>query len=403
MLPRIFALTWFSYAGYYLCRKNLSVLMPFLSSSYGYTNDYFANVIFIYSLAYAIGQLVAGHLSDRFGPRLVVSAGMFTSALATLTMGLTPHFIPLQALNGLAQACGWSGLVKIMACWLPPHRRGIVMAWWGTNYVIGGFAATIFATYAASGPFLSSLGWKRGAFAPAALLFLIAILFAVFVRNSPTQPQSPPPASFSVPLLRDPLAAWISPPLLAITAMYFCVKLTRYVFLFWLPLYMTQRLHYDAATAGYSSSVFELVGFLGVLLAGYVSDLWLGGRRFPVGAVMMAGLGLACFFYPALSAAGPFFNLLGVSLIGMLTYGPDILMSGAGVQDIVPQQHTASAAGFVNGIGSLGQLLSPYFVSSVVAYAGWDRLFFCLLAVSWTGALFLATQWTRPSLRLQTA
>ncbi len=168
---------------------------------------------------------------------------------------------------------------------------------------------------------------------------------------------------------------------------------------------MTQRLGYDPATAGYSSSIYELVGFTGVLLAGYVSDYWMGGRRFPVGAVMMFGLGFACLVYPALSIAGPMVNLVGVALIGILTYGADILMCGAAVQDIVSQQHTASAAGFVNGVGSVGQLASPLVVSWITVHSGWDRLFLCLVAVAWTGGLLLATQWARPPLqvRLQTA
>ncbi len=189
---RIFALTLLSYAGYYLCRKNLSVLMPFLSKEYGLSNDYWANVIFLYSIAYAAGQIISGRLADRWGARVVVSAGMIVSALATGAMGWSTHFVALQAVNGLAQACGWSGLVKIMGYWFEAHRRGVVMAWWGTNYVIGGFVATIFATYAASGPVLASLGWRRGVWAPALLLLLLGIVFAVFVRNGPAAIQEAP-------------------------------------------------------------------------------------------------------------------------------------------------------------------------------------------------------------------
>src|SRR5260370_7350371 len=125
--------------------------------------------------------------------------------------------------------------------------------------------------------------------------------------------------------------------------------------------------------------MYELVGFTGVLLGGYISDYWMGGRRFPVGAVMMFGLGFACLVYPALSIAGPMVNLVGVALIGILTYGADILMCGAAVQDIVSQQHTASAAGFVNGVGSVGQLASPLVVSWITVHSGCDRLFLFLV------------------------
>ena len=38
-----------------------------------------------------------------------------------------------------------------------------------------------------------------------------------------------------------------------IAGAYFCLKLTRYAFLFWLPVYLTERLGLSAADAGYSS------------------------------------------------------------------------------------------------------------------------------------------------------
>ena len=45
------------------------------------------------------------------------------------------------------------------------------MAWWGTSYVLGGFLATVFATFAATQVFLlPSMGWRRGFLFPAIVL-----------------------------------------------------------------------------------------------------------------------------------------------------------------------------------------------------------------------------------------
>jgi sugar phosphate permease len=70
---RIFAVTWLAYAGFYLCRKNLSVTMPLLSEDLGYSNLQLANIFFGYSLLYALGQFGFGVLADRFGSRLIVT------------------------------------------------------------------------------------------------------------------------------------------------------------------------------------------------------------------------------------------------------------------------------------------------------------------------------------------
>ncbi len=186
---RIFAVTWLTYAGFYLCRKNFAVAMPVLAEELGSTKLDFATVIFVYSLFYAGGQFANALLSDRFGARLVVGIGMMVSAASTFVMGFAGTlmaFTLLAPFNGLGQSAGWSGLIKTMASWFRPRERGIVMGWWGTSFVLGGSFATIFATFwIANEWFLASAGWRRLFFFPAVALAAIAVLFLIFVRNRP--------------------------------------------------------------------------------------------------------------------------------------------------------------------------------------------------------------------------
>lgn len=373
-------------------------MMPLLSRDEGFSTAAFASALSIYSAFYCLGQFSSGMLSDRVGPRRVVTLGMVVSALATAAMAWLPAPLPitvLQAINGFAQACGWPGLLKIMTCWFSGQSRGVVLAWWGTNYVIGGFLATIFATSAGTGTILAAMGWRRAAIAPAIVLLVVAIVFWFLVRESPEgqadEGSTTPPPSPAISGLSEVVA---NPAILTISAMYFSVKLVRYVLLFWLPLYMTQRLSYGADEAGYTSSVFELAGFGGVLLAGYLSDRWMGGRRFPVGALLMFGLSMACFLHPALSSSGRLANIIGIAVIGALTFGPDVLMAGAGTVDVVRKEVAATAAGFVNGVGTLGQIVSPWLASYVAERFGWDRVFQSMSAFALVGGLLLATQWS---------
>ena len=64
---RIFAVTWLSYAGFYICRKNFSVVMPILTDEFGFTKTDLALILTGYSLIYMLGQIVNGLLCDRFG------------------------------------------------------------------------------------------------------------------------------------------------------------------------------------------------------------------------------------------------------------------------------------------------------------------------------------------------
>ena len=82
-----FGITWITYAGFYFCRKNLSIALPLLAGVSGMGSVRLANIVFGYSLLYAVGQFGFGFLSDRIGPRRVVGAGLLTIIAANLAMG----------------------------------------------------------------------------------------------------------------------------------------------------------------------------------------------------------------------------------------------------------------------------------------------------------------------------
>lgn len=373
-------LTWVAYCGFYLCRKNFSVLMPYLKSEQGYSSQTLADVLFAYSIAYALGQFVTGALSDRWGARLVVPAGALVSAAASALTGTGAPLVILQGSNGLAQACGWPGVLKLTRDWFPAANRGVVMAWWGTHLVAGGFIATNLAAKASEGD------WRRAAWLPALVLIAIAVAFGLGVRDKRAGASMAAIAKVPLPL---------SGRLAAIAVMYFFVKMMRYSFLFWLPLYMTEKLQYSPVNAGYASSTFEFVGFGGVLLAGYLSERSGKSRRFVVGALMMFALAGACAAYPALSGAGVWTNMGAIALVGALIFGPDTLMAGPATLESVPPEAAARAAGFVNGVGSIGQVLSPYMVAGISSRFGWDVLFLALSGAALLGGLALATQWRK--------
>jgi sugar phosphate permease len=170
------------YACYYFCRKSFSVVMPMMARTGHYSNFDLAHAVFVFSLAYASSQFLARVLGDRFGGRLVGAAGGFISAGCTAAMALTGSYnaiVMLQIANGLGQGCGWSANLKVLGAWFARKERGTAMAWWGTCYVLGGFLATVFATFAATQPYvLPGMGWRRGFLFPAIVPALGALWFA---------------------------------------------------------------------------------------------------------------------------------------------------------------------------------------------------------------------------------
>jgi sugar phosphate permease len=352
---------------------------------------------------YMLGQFLNGYLSDRHGPRLIVGIGLLISVISNLMMGwmgTIGSFIFLMGLNGFGQSSGWSGLVKNLTPWFKKKERGVMMSFWTTCYVIGGMAATAFATYWLTNEnILKDYSWRRAFLAPSILLLIISFIYIILDRNNPsdvgletfekntsTKTGKQKEKDAQIAVLKNG-AIWIA------AAMYFFLKFTRYAFLFWLPLYLSEALHYSDQQAGYTSIAFEAFGFFGILVAGYASDYLFKSRRFSISSIMLLGLAFVLYLQPHLSPLGIIPTIISIGLIGFFTYGPDSLMSGAAAMDMGKNHGAASAAGLINGVGSAGQLLSPFTVAFVSQKYGWDALFQLFVVVALIAALLLVFKW----------
>ncbi len=399
---QVLLIAWFVYAGYYLCRKNYSIAMPVFSKTLGANSFDFAYALTIYSIFYMFGQFISGYFSDKIGAKIVIAIGLTFIVTANIAMGFSTNlglFAIFMAINGLGQSTGWSGLVKIVSGHYKHEELGIAMSWWTTCYVIGGFVAVVFATFWATDlTIFPSLSWRRIFWAPAIVLFIIGIIFMVMrvlpnkmtfkqeleIKVKKDQLQGPQPSYLKKTISSS--AIWIA----AIS--YFFIKFTRYAFLFWLPYYFTQSLKYTTQTAGYTSSLFEIFGFAGVLLAGYISDKLYSARRFPVASLMMFGLALIMILHYNLLMLGYWGNFIAIAFIGIFTYGPDSIISGAMAVDL-GKEAAGTTAGFINGIGSAGQIVSPFAVALISAHFGWEMLFKVFVFTSLASALLLGLKW----------
>lgn len=164
---------------------------------------------------------------------------------------------------------------------------------------------------------------------------------------------------------------------------------------------MVTQLKYSLQASGYLSSLYELIGILGAVTAGYISDRFSQSRRAPVSAIMLCGFGIILLYEPALSRLGLAGTAIAISLAGIFSFGPDTLLSGAGAQDIGEPKAAATASGLVDGIGHLGAIFSPYIVVYVSARYGWDRLFVVLAVAAFVAGAVLLPIWNlKPSMHV---
>jgi sugar phosphate permease len=173
-------------------------------------------------------------------------------------------------------------------------------------------------------------------------------------------------------------------------ANYFCLKLMRYAFLYWLPFYLAEGYGYDKDKAGYVSIAFDAGGIPFVILLGFVADRLLGRRRILTAALSCVALCGAFALYREIGQAGVAWNILGLALIGGALFGADALVSGSAAQDVGGSHASALACGLVNGIGSIGGVAQTFVLVYVTDRWGWDGLFQLFMGLSLLGALLLA-------------
>src|SRR5579871_891021 len=133
------------YAGYYLCRSDLSVALPLLiqeMASRGIPlNEATTRLRSIASLgvlAYAIGKFPSGGLADFLGGRRNFLLGMAGSVLFTFVFaasGGIPMFTLAWIGNRGVQSMGWAGVVKITSKWFSFSTYGTAMGVMSLSYL----------------------------------------------------------------------------------------------------------------------------------------------------------------------------------------------------------------------------------------------------------------------------
>ena len=410
---QIFAITWLAYAAFYFTRKAFSVAKLGIGEDPSFMLDKaaMANLDAIYLAAYAVGQFTWGMLADRFGPRVVVLGGLLISAAAAVVMGsyaTFPIFATCMLVQGLAQSTGWAGLCKNIGSFFPASQRGRVLGLWSSCYAFGGLVASPFAGWWA----YTLVGtWHAAFFSSAVVVAVVAVLFFIFQRNKPEdvglpavepEPQSMAPGANLCSVWAPLREILRNRTVLTLGLAYFMLKPARYAILLWGPVIVFEQMpSVGKVGAAIIPTAFELAGLLGPILIGLASDKLFGARRMPACVISLVLLTLTLAGFMAAMHTGSVVLVVTLLFVmGLTLYGPDSMISGAAAIDFGTAKAGATAAGFVNGCGSvgavLGGLLPGYFdsVTVFIVFAGTALFSALVLLPHWNSRPATAPQAT---------
>ncbi|MBR4849345.1 MAG: MFS transporter [Alistipes sp.] len=360
------------YSLYYVCRTSLNVMKkPILDS--GMLDATQLGIIGSALLfAYALGKLVNGFLADHSNIKRFMAAGLLVSTLANLTMGIVGLFgsgagfvgnavIPstvvfvifaiMWGINGWSQSMGAAPAIIALSRWFPLSRRGTFYGFFSASHNIGEWLSFIFV-----GSLVAVSGWQWGFFG-AAIAGAIGIVIILFLMHDTPESKGLPSIEVLTGekvedkkkdesagdaqklALRTP-AVWI----LALASAF--MYISRYSLNSWGILFLQEQKGFALADATFIISINALLGIVGTVLAGWMSDvLFKGDRKMPafVSGIMLS-VSYALFVYGG--------NEYWVNIASMVLFGIAIgvliaFLGGLMAIDIVPRKATGAALGIV--------------------------------------------------------
>jgi OPA family glycerol-3-phosphate transporter-like MFS transporter len=388
-------LTLFSgYAGYYVCRSNLSVATPLILDEFeGFTKEDIGGIASLGVLVYALGKLSNGLLADFFGGRTLFLLGMAGSVVCTVLYGMGSGlvvFAILWMLNRYFQSMGWVAVVKTASRWFPVRRHATVMGILSMSYLIGDALTRLYLGQAIN----AGLGWRQVFFLSAVTLAVISVLVLFTLKPSPAsvgveEPHANPRNVFGEQgnqVKPDNLMDLLRPLLRSRTFWLMCtisfgLTLIRETFTFWTPTFLHEVAGLGAGAAAVDSLLFPLVGAGSALVAGLLSDR-LGGRHGRILVPALVMLVAALVVLASVSLEGrPGLALALISVVAFFLIGPYTLLAGVMSLDLGGKKGSSTTSGMVDSAGYLGAVLSGVLVGSLAHRFGWSAAFGFLTVV----------------------
>lgn len=374
----------------YFDRTNLSIANPLIAAQFHLNKAEMGVLLSLFLWPYAVANVPAGWIVDRLGPRKTFgwAIGLWSAVTAATAFAASyAVFAVLRILLGVCESPFFSAGVKVSDRWFVKRQRALATSIFNAGPQVA----------SALGPPIMTLlmlwiGWQ-GMFAIiGALGFVVLILWLLIYRD----PERRPDWAQDLQAQEVEQEEAEETPRLNWGGLFryrstwgmilgdFGVVYVYWVYLTWLPGYLETSRHLTILKTGFVASIPYLVGMVGVLVGGYVSDLLIkrglspiNARRIPIvgGAILVAVAVIPAAYVPSVT--------LSVVLLSIGFFGSSI---PSGViwtlaTDVAPKRYVASLGAIQNAGGYVGGALAPIVTGVVVQLTGSFDLAFIIAAI----------------------
>ncbi|MEG8040024.1 MFS transporter [Sphingomonas sp. LR60] len=361
----------------YIDRQMIGVLKPVLQKDLGWTEAQYADIVFWFQAAYAVGFLMMGRLIDRFGARLGYALAFSFWTLAHVAHGLVSSVAQFGAARfalGLGEAGNFPSGLKAVTEWFPQRERAFAVGLFNAGANVGAIATPLLV------PAITlAYGWRMAFIATGAFSVLWLIAWIAIYRRPEEHPRVTPG---ELALIRsDPAPVVERVPWLQLftyreTWAYAVPKFLTdpiwWMFLFWLPDFLGKRYGLDLRSFGPPLVAIYLLSDAGSVLGGWTSSRLLR-RGWSANAARKATmLGCAIAVLPIVTVQYVDSLWIAVALIGLATAAHQAFSANLLTlpSDLFPRAAVGSVVGIGGTAGAIGGMLIAKFVGHVLGVSG---------------------------------
>lgn len=364
----------------YVDRQMIGVLKPTLSKDLGWTETDFANVIFFFQMAYAIGYIGFGRIVDVIGARMGYAVAFVIWQVAHIAHGgaySVTQFAMARFGLGIGEAGNFPAGIKAVTEWFPAKERAFAIGVFNAGANVGAIITPLAV------PMLTvAYGWRM-AFVVTGVVSLVWLVAWLAFYRSPADHKklSSGERAWIEQDPADPVQpiAWGKLVTKRETWAYalgkFCIDPIWWFFLFWLPGYLGDRYDLDLLSFGPPLVAIYLLSDLGSVAGGWLSSRLIASGRSVNFARKTTMFVCAVAVLPVFFAQSIDNLWVAVLVIGIATAAHQAFSANLYTlpSDLFPRAAVGSVVGIGGTVGAVGGMLmakyAGYVLDSIGSYA----------------------------------
>jgi ACS family hexuronate transporter-like MFS transporter len=356
----------------YIDRQTIGVLKPTLQAELKWTEVSYADIVFWFQAAYAIGYLGFGPIIDRIGARAGYAVAFTVWTLAHIGHGFVhsiTQFALMRFTLGLGESGGFPSSLKAVSEWFPQKERALAVGIFNAGSNVGAIVTPLVV------PAITLVwGWRAAFVVTGAATFVWLIAWLLMYRSPGTHTKVSAAELAYIRSGEDSsgLQASVSvswPKLLKVRETWayalgkFLTDPIWWLYLFWLPDFLSKRYTLDLKSFGPPLVAIYLLSDIGSVVGGWGSSRLMKSGRSANAARKITMLICALAVTPIVFAQFVSHLWMAVAIIGLATAAHQAWSANLMTlpSDMFPRVAVGSAVGIGGMAGAVGgMLMSKY-------------------------------------------